>query len=381
MESNMIKTMTILPSTRREDFENDLTLGHYAWFPVKGQHEGREDMYVVYNISEDNALYLSRKYGLEFIVFIEGSHCKCWEQINDGGYSIMDEKEMNQRLDMAHADDFYNQVSRAFECKLPFFDGRDENKNIMSETMQYVIETIQKNIKDPNEAKRRIETSLTATSGYNRFCNRGELYRNCFYWSCKSTCNMKTMKKVNYSDYKDKYDEGIKAKMETSPKSVDVETMRENLYGYTFTKEYAEGKIPDEFSMDYWEEYHFENDLIDEPIEIDLDSMLQEMEQPLGKEDPGPYFDVSPQEELLLKAIDSTGDGKTPETALCVIDVHQEYEYIQRVVRLFVLRLVEQSVVNGIDCLTFENNRGGIEKVYFDISRRFEVGYPILAEK
>lgn len=191
----------------------------------------------------------------------------------------------------------------------------------------------------------------------------------------------KTFKKVNYSEYEGKYDEHLKEKMEKEPESIDIETMRANLYGYTFTKEYADGEIPDELSMDYWEEYSFENDLLEDPVEIDLDSMLQEMEQPLGKEDLSPYFDVSPQEELLLKAIDSTGDGKTPETALCVIDVHQEYEYIQRVVRLFVLRLVEQSVVNGIDCLTFENNRGGIEKVYFDISRRFEVGYPILAEK
>ena len=191
----------------------------------------------------------------------------------------------------------------------------------------------------------------------------------------------KQFNKVNYSEYEGKYDEHLKEKMAKEPESIDIETMRANLYGYTFTKEYADGEIPDELSMDYWEEYSFENDLLDEPIEIDLDSMLHEMEQPLGKEDLSPYFDVSPQEELLLKAIDSTGDGKTPETALCVIDVHQEYEYIQRVVRLFVLRLVEQSVVNGIDCLTFENNRGGIEKVYFDISRRFEVGYPILAEK
>lgn len=191
----------------------------------------------------------------------------------------------------------------------------------------------------------------------------------------------KQFNKVKYSEYEGKYNEHLKEKMAKEPESIDIKTMRANLYGYTFTKEYADGEIPDEFSMDYWEEYHFENDLLDEPIEIDLDSMLHEMEQPLGKEDLSPYFDVSPQEELLLKAIDSTGDGKTPETALCVIDVHQEYEYIQRVVRLFVLRLVEQSVVNGIDCLTFENNRGGIEKVYFDISRRFEVGYPILAEK
>lgn len=191
----------------------------------------------------------------------------------------------------------------------------------------------------------------------------------------------KQFNKVNYSEYEGKYDEHLKEKMAKAPESIDIETMRANLYGYTFTKEYADGEIPDELSMDYWEEYHFENDLIDKPIEIDLDSMLHEMEQPLREKDPSPYFDVSPQEELLLKAIDSTGDGKTSETALCVIDVHQEYEYIQRVVRLFVLRLVEQSVVNGIDCLTFENNRGGIEKVYFDISRRFEVGYPILAEK
>ena len=191
----------------------------------------------------------------------------------------------------------------------------------------------------------------------------------------------KQFNKVNYSEYEGKYDEHLKEKMAKEPESIDIETMRANLYGYTFTKQYADGVIPDELSMDYWEEYHFENDLIDEPIEIDLDSMLHEMELPLREKDPSPYFDVSPQEELLLKAIDSTGDGKTPETALCVIDVHQEYEYIQRVVRLFVSRLVEQSVVNGIDCLTFENNRDGIEKVYFDISRRFEVGYPILAEK
>jgi len=191
----------------------------------------------------------------------------------------------------------------------------------------------------------------------------------------------KQFNKVNYSEYEGKYDEHMKERMAKEPESIDIETMRANLYGYTFTKEYADGEIPDELSMDYWEEYSFENELIDEPVEIDLDSMLHEMEQPLRDKDLSPYFDVSPQEELLLKAIDSTGDGKTPETALCVIDVHQEYEYIHRVVRLFVLRLVEQSVVNGIDCLTFENNRGEIEKVYFDISRRFEVGYPILAEK
>ena len=98
-----------------------------------------------------------------------------------------------------------------------------------------------------------------------------------------------------------------------------------------------------------------------------LDSLLEDM-------DDSPYFDVSPQEKLILETIDSTGDGKTPETALCVIDVHQEYEYIQRVVRFGVLKIVKQSFSEGIDCIELEGHNGQVEKLYFDISRRFEVG-------
>lgn len=183
---------------------------------------------------------------------------------------------------------------------------------------------------------------------------------------------MKVLKKVNYSEYEGKYDESIKEKLEKDSGSVDVEMMRANLYGYTYTKEYADGDIPDELSMDYWEERHEEMELDNlnfEEIEMpdNLDSLLEDM-------DDSPYFDVSPQEKLILETIDSTGDGKTPETALCVIDVHQEYEYIQRVVRLSVLQLVKQSVRNGIDCLELKDYDSRIEKVYFDISRRFEVG-------
>ena len=51
------------------------------------------------------------------------------------------------------------------------------------------------------------------------------------------------MKKVNFSEYEEKYDERIKERLEKDPGSVDVETMRENLYGYTFTKAYADGEI------------------------------------------------------------------------------------------------------------------------------------------
>lgn len=135
------------------------------------------------------------------------------------------------------------------------------------------------------------------------------------------------MKKVNYSEYEGKYDDRIKERLEKDPEEIDFEKMRDDL-DLTF-----------------------------------------------NKEDDSPYYDVSPQEKLILETIDSTGDGKTPETALCVIDVHQEHEYIQRVVRLSLLQLVRQSVANGIDCLELRDYDGHIEKVYFDISRRFEVGY------
>ena len=83
--------------------------------------------------------------------------------------------------------------------------------------------------------------------------------------------------KVDYSDYKDKYDESIKAKLATSPESIDIETMRENLYGYTFTEDYAKGVIPDELSMDYWEELHLDDDinLFDEMKQIVRISMFR----------------------------------------------------------------------------------------------------------
>ena len=181
------------------------------------------------------------------------------------------------------------------------------------------------------------------------------------------------MKKVNYSEYEGKYEESIKKRLEKNPESVDIETMRANFYGYTFTKAYADGEIPDEFSMDYWEERNLEIDF--ENPNFEDGEILDDPDLLLEDVDDCPYFDISPQEKLILEAIDSTGDGNTPETALCVIDVHQEYEYIQRVVRLSILQFVKQSVKNGIDCLELKDYDGHIEKVYFDISRRFEVEY------
>lgn len=198
-QDSNIKTMAILTSEnprydvtsdgnnttnddRRENLEKDLKLGHYAWFPVKGHYEGKENSYIVYNISLDNALYLGRKFGQESIIFIEGSHCEYWEQSGDGKYKKTHEREMSQRLDMSNADDYFTQVSRAFKFQLPFFDGSDDNNVAMGESIQYTCQVISRNVKSIDEAKRRVMNSINSTSGYNRFCNRGELYKNAFQW-------------------------------------------------------------------------------------------------------------------------------------------------------------------------------------------------------
>ena len=204
-------------------------------------------------------------------------------------------------------------------------------------------------------------------------------------------------KKVDFSEYEGKYDASLNETLLTSPDSIDVETMRAYLYGYTFTKDYADGIFPQEMSMDYWrdnddactdifkpwdvenecakEEYpDLDDDLDMDIIEEILDEKTSDIESIMDDDD---YFVDTIQERRLLETIDSTGDGKTAETALCVIEVGQEYEYIKRVFPYNLLSVKKQRLLEGgIDCLEFENNEFGVERIYFDISRRFEIGYP-----
>lgn len=194
----------------------------------------------------------------------------------------------------------------------------------------------------------------------------------------------KEMKKVNYAEYEGKYDVNFKKRMEEDCESIDVETMRVNLYGYTFTEGYANMETPDELSMDYWKERKQENKLKGQKKEniwnqgvnyMNPNSEDGEIEDDFEVLMSPYYFRITPQERLILEAIDSTGDGETPETALCVISVEQEWEYIERVNKYRLMDFEGQKLENGIDCLVLKDFLGNIEKVYFDISRRFEVGY------
>ena len=179
---------------------------------------------------------------------------------------------------------------------------------------------------------------------------------------------IKSFRKVDFNQYKNAYDKDVILAWKNRKRELDVETLRALMYGFTFTKEYADGNIEESLFMDYWRDISFDyvpELLTEESIDEEMDKMVEDDDE----------IEIS-RESLLMQTIDSTGDGKTPETALCVIDVHQEYEYIERKFPFCFLRMTKQSVCNGIDCLYFDKNPFGIDCIYFDIKRRFEVGYP-----
>ena len=134
-------------------------------------------------------------------------------------------------------------------------------------------------------------------------------------------------KKLNYEDYEHAFNSyWLKKFVEGPLRDFDTETMRGLVYGYTFTEDYAKGIIPDELSIEYWNQ----------------------------KED---YLE---QQLLILDALMSTGDG-TRENPFCVICVGQEYELLRSYRPT--MRVVSQQGLGGYT-----------ETIYFDISRWFERG-------
>ena len=178
--------------------------------------------------------------------------------------------------------------------------------------------------------------------------------------------------KVDFNQYRDAYDKDVIQAWKRRVQELDAETLRALMYGFTFTSDYAEGNLEDSFFMDFWKEKFLELELESDSYN-DIDDAIEETMNNVMEDD---YMVDTPQERLLMKTIESTGDGKSPETAFCVIDVHQEYEYLERKFPFCCLKMTKQSVRNGMDCLYFEENPFEIDCIYFDISRRFEVGYP-----
>jgi len=164
-------------------------------------------------------------------------------------------------------------------------------------------------------------------------------------------------RKVNYEEYKDSCTKELLQQFldgKLDGKTPD-ETLRGLMYGYTFTDEYAQSPHSSDspFSVRYWKDIIFAdppNDLI---------------------------YSYKYQIGLILHTILSTGDGKTPETAFCVIDLYQVYELMDAIFACYNPEITRQKLFEGGICIEFEPNVFGVEKLYFDVHRRFiDVGYP-----
>ena len=146
---------------------------------------------------------------------------------------------------------------------------------------------------------------------------------------------IKSFRPVDYNEYKDGYTRELCELFENN-QITDVEQMRRLMYGYTFTPEYAQWGGQQLFSTQSW-----------------------------------PDDEYPSQQDMIIEAIASTGDGLTPETAWHVIDVYQEYDFIGY---YDLGQMMSQTVQNHIDCLELLTP-DGFKKYYFNIQRRFEVGY------
>lgn len=166
---------------------------------------------------------------------------------------------------------------------------------------------------------------------------------------------------VDFSKYKDAYSDELFKKF-VNGEVTDVNDVKKLMFGWTFRPEYGNGEIPDEFSAEYWERKADEL--------YDTDDMSFEKADAYDR-----------NSMLIMHALESTGDGKTPETAIHVICVPQEYEYMQNVPPYDILKRRGQSVCDGIDCIYFEKNTFGIGRLYFNVERVFDGIYAQMFQK
>lgn len=158
-------------------------------------------------------------------------------------------------------------------------------------------------------------------------------------------CIRTDFEKVVYDKYQESFSEQDMERFVNDEfgEMVPVERIRRLMYGYTFTEAYC--KDSQEFDIGYC-------------------LCLQQEDKAEWRAD------------QIENAILSTGDGRTPETAFDVIDISQEYDLIKCLMPIDTPLVVAHELLPGnIDRLELEENPYGITEMYFDIHRRFEVGY------
>lgn len=163
----------------RQRLEKYLSDGYYAWFPIRGQYNNRENSYMIYNISLEDSLYICKRYNQQSFIFIEKDEDEAlyqyWEKEEDGDYELVHSRTCY--LNMDDAEDFYSQISRNFKFQIPFFDGSDENQDTMNEQINYLNEVVQERIKDEDSIDYKIEMTLESNrTGSSKYRHRGSLY-------------------------------------------------------------------------------------------------------------------------------------------------------------------------------------------------------------
>lgn len=180
--NNYVRTIAILSAekTQQEDLEKRLRSGYFAWFPVKGKNV---ISCIVYNTSLEDTLYMSRETSQKSFIFMGENYYGYWKQNEVGKLRKIHERDLDQQLDKQNVRDLYMRICLIlWPFPVPFFDASNENQETMAKHIRYVNQVIENRVKDTREADSRIKTTISAGSGYNRWCNRGILYGKNFYW-------------------------------------------------------------------------------------------------------------------------------------------------------------------------------------------------------
>lgn len=160
---------------------------------------------------------------------------------------------------------------------------------------------------------------------------------------------------VDFSQYKESYSSELADKF-TSGQYMTTEEVRQLMYGAMVTDIVVNGKI---FEMDYW--YDMEEQL---SKELSIAKTKDKEKHRMFLATPGIRLSI-------ITALLSTGDGLSPESAITVVTVHQEYEIAEHlgVPRNYCIQQSLQAI-NGkkYDCLEYKTNPRGIERLYFDVT-------------
>lgn len=121
---------------------------------------------------------------------------------------------------------------------------------------------------------------------------------------------------VNYNEYVGTFQEEMIQEF-TDGTLTDIEDVRKFLYGFATSPIYLDQFMYMDETLPRW----WEQNAKDENRDLNV-----------GCDSKGKNFIVETlQEQLIIEAMLSTGDGFKPETAIYVIEIEQEYDFMTRV--------------------------------------------------